>query len=355
MPLSPKQEFLFHQSSAYFHFNQFSINYKIRFKLIILFKKNNIDIIFYKIPSIICMLNKLCFGGLTNINTESLILRNKQIEDGFRIHTSLDYNKSLELIHLSYKETNIIPKVTAKTYYNSLNPEIKPINQIEKILDTLKFIPKDFHISVEGQYKKELDKKFFKFKDLAIKKFGVKKIFLDTYNLNYNYKFRENLNLYFPKNFLINNDIDSKLNSSFFCYSIFCKANKSFDILKKIYKIDNSLIQKVEKYYKNDFFKLNIIDFINSAKNNKYLYGITAVSNKKNYIDLINKIKNTNNEEINFFKKKKKELDNNIKEEIMKIKFKNKHRLLVKDSNLKSYPRRLQIFIKKFVNKPDWV
>ena len=67
------------------------------------------------------MLNKLCFGGLTNI----------------------------------------IPKVITKTYYNSLNFQIKPINQMEKILDRLKFIPKDFHISGKGQYNKELDKKFF--------------------------------------------------------------------------------------------------------------------------------------------------------------------------------------------------
>ena len=50
--------------------------------------------------------------------------------------------------------TNIIPKVIAKTYYNYLNFQIKPINEIEKILDRLKFIPKDFHISVEGQYNK---------------------------------------------------------------------------------------------------------------------------------------------------------------------------------------------------------
>ena len=106
------------------------------------------------------MLNKLCFGGLMSIDSETLNLRNKQIEDGFRIHTSIDYDKSLELINLSHRETNITPKVTAKTYYNSLKIKTKPIDQIEKILDKLKFIPKDFHISVEGQYEKKPVKKF---------------------------------------------------------------------------------------------------------------------------------------------------------------------------------------------------
>ena len=50
-----------------------------------------------------------------------------------------------------------------KNLFNSLNFQTKPINQMEKILDRLKFIPKDFHISVKGQYNKEFDKKFFSF------------------------------------------------------------------------------------------------------------------------------------------------------------------------------------------------
>ena len=301
------------------------------------------------------MLNKLCFGGLIHIDSESLNLRNKQIEDGFRIHTGIDYDKSLDLINLSYRETNITPKVTAKTYYNSLKIKIKPIDQIEKILDRLKFIPKDFHISVEGQYEKKLSKKIFEFKDLAKKKFGVKNIFFEIYNMDKKIAANEEMNFYFPKNILVNNDVDEIFNFPFFCYSVFCKANKSFDILKRSYKINYSLIQKIEKYYQNDFFKLNLINYLSSAQNNKYLYGITAVSSKENYNDLINKIKNTNIEEINFFIKKKKKLDENIKKELMKIKLKNKHRLLVTDLSLKSYPRRLEIFIKRFINKPEWI
>ena len=139
---------------------------------------------------------------------------------------------------------------------------------------------------------------------MAIKQFGVKKIFLDTYNLNNNNLFKEDINFYFPKNFLVNNHINSKFNSYFFCYSILCKANNSIDTLKKIYKIDYSLIQKIEEYYQNDFFRLNIIDFISSAQNEKYLYGITAVSSKENYINLINKIKNINTDEVDLFKKR---------------------------------------------------
>ena len=301
------------------------------------------------------MLNKLCFGGLTHIDSETLSLRNIQIEDGFRIHTSIDYDKSLELINLSYRETNIIPKLTAKTYYNSLNLKTKPIDQVEKILNKLKFIPKDFHISVEGQYTAELDKTFFIFKDIVLKKFGVKKIFLQNFNFKNNLIFSKDINFYFAKNLLINTDVYDKLDLPFFCYSILCKPNKPLDNLKRIYNVDKSLIEKIEKYYQNDFFKLNIIDFICSAQNNKYLYGISAVSNKKNYVNLINKIKNINTEEIMFFKKKNEDLDKSIREQIIKIKLKNKHRLLVTDLSLKSYPRRLQIFYNKFFNKPSWI
>ena len=60
------------------------------------------------------MLNKLCFGGLTNVDSESLNLRNTQIEDGFRIHTSIDYNKSLELINLELQRYQYYTKAYSK-------------------------------------------------------------------------------------------------------------------------------------------------------------------------------------------------------------------------------------------------
>ena len=63
----------------------------------------------------------IAFGGLMELNESSILLRNKQIEDGVKIHTCNDYNNSIEVIkeaNPNKKQTKIILKV----YYNYPTP-----------------------------------------------------------------------------------------------------------------------------------------------------------------------------------------------------------------------------------------
>ena len=63
-------------------------------------------------------LKKLTFGGLQEYNSESIELRKQQILDDFRLHSCYDYNESLKVIRKASEETQLIPKMITKVYFN---------------------------------------------------------------------------------------------------------------------------------------------------------------------------------------------------------------------------------------------
>ena len=59
----------------------------------------------------------ISFGGLMELNDSTISLRNKQIEDGMKIHTCNDYGNAIEVI----KEANpnkIKTTIILKVYFN---------------------------------------------------------------------------------------------------------------------------------------------------------------------------------------------------------------------------------------------
>ena len=96
-------------------------------------------------------LSKLSFGGLIKLNNESIELRKLQINDNFRLHSCYDYNEALDVIKIASEETKIIPKLTTKLYFNFStipNRYFTILQQMHRIVDRLKFIPKDWHIQI---------------------------------------------------------------------------------------------------------------------------------------------------------------------------------------------------------------
>ena len=100
------------------------------------------------------IVNKLGFGGLLNLDEESINVRMHQIRDGYRLHSCFHYGKSLDVIKIASNRVGIIPKISTKVYYNfhgeasyqGIHNNI--YNQLELIVERLGFIPKSWHIQL---------------------------------------------------------------------------------------------------------------------------------------------------------------------------------------------------------------
>ena len=136
----------------------------------------------------ITALNKLTFGGLTKLRTESIELRKLQIIDNFRLHSCYHYNESLDIIKIASEETKIVPKLITKVYFNFKTIPARYftiLEQIHRIVDRLKFIPKDWHIQicVNPSFKEFKSEKFSLFKEKVKKNYGNLNYFIESESL----------------------------------------------------------------------------------------------------------------------------------------------------------------------------
>ena len=240
------------------------------------------------------ILNKsIIAGGLLNLNDKNILIRKKQIEDGLMIHTCNDYKDSLEVIKKASFGLKDNLKIISKVYYKY--PDIshrrfRPISeQLEEIVKRIGFIPKIWEIQiccfcpVKDLISFEAQRFFFNIKE----KFGIKKIFLETYPV-YNYKTRD---IIFLNNFY-------KGSSYFGLMGYQNLKNRVFD--------DKSLKQSTENYLdiifigilckgvqnkitlnrdNLDFINLNILYFLVNLNINSNIKGITNFSDIKQYED----------------------------------------------------------------------
>jgi len=245
------------------------------------------------------ILKKLAFGGLTNINKDSIELRKLQIVDDFRVHSCFDYDKALDVIKIASEETKIIPKLTTKVYFNfNTIPSryLTILDQIHRIADKLKFVPKDWHIQIcaNPPHREFVHDNYELFKEKIHKNYGNIKYFIET-------------ETFWEKNTLkiVNsNFVDG---SCFFMNSVY-RGIKNDSFLKKPFftigmlsggKHFKSRLKNLNHnkniYKLNDLIEKNIIFFLKLNKIKNFKYSITKVSSKKNYFDLINLIKNIDN------------------------------------------------------------
>ena len=130
---------------------------------------------------------KLAFGGLIENNAESIDLRKQQIIDNFRIHSCFHYNKALDVIKIASDEIKIIPKMITKVYfnYNYKNRHNTILQQLFKIADKLKFVPREWHIQicVNPSFRDFKREEYVAFKKIVNENFGEVKYFIETEKL----------------------------------------------------------------------------------------------------------------------------------------------------------------------------
>lgn len=247
--------------------------------------------------NLISPLKKITFGALSEYNLESIDLRKRQILDNFRLHSCYNYNEALEVIRKASEEVQLIPKMITKVYFNFNynNRHSTVLDQLFRITDRLKFIPKEWHIQicVNPPFKDFNNDDYLRFKQVVQNNFGKVKYFIETERL-------------WEKNTakIINSEyVDG---SCFFFNGFFrtiennCFINKSFitfgmlagghNHLKKYKKYYDKNLKKNDKLENSEIIKKNIIFFLNLSKNKNFEYSITSVKSKKNYEHLINKI-----------------------------------------------------------------
>ena len=233
----------------------------------------------------------LAFGGLFDLNKNSIDLRKLQINENYRIHSCYFYNKSLDVIKVASEELKIIPKLTTKVYFNFTgypnNKHLTILDQLYKIVDKLNFVPIDWHVQIcANPYYKELEnEKFLIFKEKVEKNFGKIKFFIETERL-----WERN-----TSKILDNQNIDG---SCFFLNSNFSGISNN-DFLTKNFYIYGFLKGGLENQIKN----LNMFNIF--SKHENFNYAITSTSSIENFLDLKNKllgcikIKQENNFKIN--------------------------------------------------------
>ena len=250
---------------------------------------------------------KLAFGGLIENNAESIDLRKQQIIDNFRIHSCFHYNKALDVIKIASDELKIIPKMITKVYfnYNYKNRHNTILQQLFKIADKLKFVPREWHIQicVNPSFRDFKREEYVAFKKIVNENFGEVKYFIETEKL-----WERNTSKVVNSNF-----VDG---SCFFLNGIFKSINKNHFINKpfitfgmlagghnhtKMYKefYECKLSKKI-KMGKLEIINRNILFFLKLTKNKNFKYSITSVKTKKNYKDLISQISDLNVSKNNF-------------------------------------------------------
>ena len=92
------------------------------------------------------------FGGLLSKDDNSVNLRIKQIKEGIRIHTCINYGDSLEIIRLASKGIEKKLKLLSKIYYrypDCNHIRFRPlIDQLDEIVHRLGFVPSDWSIQI---------------------------------------------------------------------------------------------------------------------------------------------------------------------------------------------------------------
>lgn len=98
--------------------------------------------------------DKVAFGGLRELNSTAIDIRQEQINYGHRLHSCLFYGDSLNVIKIASKNLGKIPRMSTKVYYNFRgNSSFKGIHndvydQLNLIVEKIGFIPQDWHIQV---------------------------------------------------------------------------------------------------------------------------------------------------------------------------------------------------------------
>jgi hypothetical protein len=242
-------------------------------------------------------LKKLTFGGLQEYNSESIELRKQQILDDFRLHSCYDYNESLKVIRKASEETQLIPKMITKVYFNFRrnNSFITILDQLYRITDRLKFIPKEWHIQicVNPPLTDFSNDEYLRFQQAVQKNFGEVKYFIETEKLwekntskviNSNYV---DGSCFFMNGFFRAIDNNCFTSNPFITFGMLAGGHNHIKKYKRYY--DNNL-KKNSKLEHSDIIKKNIIFFLNLNKNINFEYAITSTSSKKNYENLINQI-----------------------------------------------------------------
>jgi len=242
-------------------------------------------------------LKKLTFGGLSQYNEESIDLRKQQILDGFRLHSCYHYSEALEVIQKASEETQLIPKMITKVYFNFRrnNSFTTILDQLYRITDRLKFIPKEWHIQicVNPLYKDFTNEDYLRFKQVVQNNFGKVKYFIETEKLwekntskvnNSNYV---DGSCFFMNGFFraINNN--SFINKPFITFGMLAGGHNH---IKKYARYYDDNLKKNDELEHTEIIRRNINFFLNLNKNINFEYAITSTTSKKNYEGLINQI-----------------------------------------------------------------
>lgn len=249
--------------------------------------------------SLIKSLRKLTFGGLGQLNTESIELRKLQINDNFRLHSCYDYNESLDVIKIASEETKIIPKLITKVYFNFNTIPIRYftiLDQMHRITDRLKFIPKDWHIQIcaNPSFKEFNNKNYSLFREKVNKNYGNLNYFIETESLWEKNTSRIIKSNYVDGSCFFMNGLVRGIRNECFMQKPFI----TFGMLAGGHRYNNKYKNVIVKQNNYDFKNLiekNIIFFLKLTKNKNFKYSISSVSSKKNYTNLINLIKSIEN------------------------------------------------------------
>lgn len=249
--------------------------------------------------SLIKNVGKLTFGGLAQLNTESIELRKLQINDNFRLHSCYDYNDALDVIKIASEETKIVPKLITKVYFNFNTIPIRYctiLDQMHRIVDRLKFIPKDWHVQIcaNPSFKEFNNKNYALFKEKVNKNYGDLTYFIETESLWEKNTSRIIKSKYVDGSCFFMNGVVRGIRNECFMEKPFITIGMLAGGHRHNTKYKNAIVNQ-NNYDSKNLIKKNIIFFLKLTKNKNFKYSISSVSSKKNYTDLINTIKSIEN------------------------------------------------------------
>lgn len=233
-------------------------------------------------------------GGLLDFNDKNIKIRSEQINDELCIHTCNDYKNSLEVIRKASFGIEDKVKILSKVYYkypDIYSNRFRPIlEQLEEQVNRLGFIPKKWDIqiccycSINDLMSKEGNLFFKKISE----KFGIKKVFLETYPI-YKYSYVDIIDL----NKIYLNEVSfGFIGYQNFYNRVFKYSNLNdyantceiifIGILGK--GSQNKIIFKAENINKDiDYINLNLYYFLSNIRQNKFAKGITNFSSINQY------------------------------------------------------------------------
>ena len=253
--------------------------------------------------------DKLAFGGLLNLDKNSVAIREQQILDGYRIHTCYFYNQSLDVIKEASKQVSLTPILTTKVYYNFRENSNKGrhksvLKQVELIIERLGFIPRSWNIqlcNIQKINQIESDD-FFIFKEKLEANFGPTPLFIESFiptekaiiqavdkglvdGITFKESAFESKSTYKLRAYLKGKNIKystygflSGISDNYINENLNSTHREVYDSAIRSLNISNPL-------------DINISYLKSQMKLAHYSYGVTAVSSMKNYNDLINRVK----------------------------------------------------------------